>query len=135
MADSKMLPIGPDFHMDETVKKIVEMYRAKGFDVTPVQLGSSVSIKFSKDEDGVKKFIGLGLEITANFSLSENMLMISFSDAEWTGKIIGLAVGWFFCLIPMFIAGYGCAKQSELPKTIANDVQMLLAGGTIPFGK
>lgn len=133
--ETKMISIGPDFDMNGMVDKLTQMYRSKGFEVTAVQSGSAISVKFSKDEDGIKKFVGLGLEITANFTTNDNTLMINFSDAEWTGKIIGLAVGWLLCLIPLFIAGYGALQQSELPKKITNDIQMLLAGGTIPFGK
>ena len=139
MAETKMVPIGSDFQMNDMVEKLVKMYQAKGFEVNAVQTGDVVSIKFSKDNDGIKKFVGLALEVTANLSISNstsgNTLMINFTDAEWTGKIIGLAVGWFLCLIPFFIAVYGAIKQSELPKTITNDIKTLISGGYIPFGR
>ena len=129
-----MISINPDFDMNEMVDQLTQMYRSKGFEVTAVQMGNGISVKFSKDEDGIKKFVGLGLEITANFTVNNNTLMINFSNAEWTSKIIGLAVGWFLCLVPFITAAYGAFQQSELPKKIANDIQMLLAGGTMPFG-
>ena len=134
MAETKMLPIGPDFNMNELVGRLTQKYQAQGFDVVPMQMGDSVSIKFSKDNDGIKKFVGLCLEVTANLSVNNGQLIINFTDAEWTGKIIGLAVGWFLCLIPFLIAIYGAVKQSEFPKTITNDIRALMSGGSAPFG-
>ena len=58
----------------------------------------------------------LGTSMVAN-----GVLSINFSDGDWTGKIIGLVVGWFICLIPFITAIIGCVKQSQLPKSIGND--------------
>lgn len=145
MADTKMIPVNPDFDMVDLVTKLTQMYQAQGFEVSAIQAGTGVSIKFSKDDDGVKKFVGLALGITANISMGDNntlsnsssskALIINFSGAEWLGKIVGLAIGWVLCLIPFVIAGYGAIKQSELPKKIGNDIQTLVVGGTVPFGR
>lgn len=133
MAETKIIPVGPDFQMDGLVRKLAQLYTSKGFEVLPTQIGGNVSIKFSKDSEGIKKFVGLAQEVTATLSLSDSRLVIQFGDAEWTGKIIGLAVGWFFCLIPFFIAIYGAVRQSELPKKIANDIRGISGSGPTPF--
>lgn len=130
MADTKMIPINSDFNMDNMVSKFTQMYKAKGFDVVSTKMGSGVSIKISKDDDGIKKFVGLALGVTANITVSDNALMINFTDAEWVGKIIGICVGWFVCLIPAIIAVYGVIKQVEFPKTVANDIQMIINSET-----
>lgn len=131
MADStKMIPIGENFDLQHLVDQLIQNYRGKGFEVQAMQMGNGVSITFDKDNDGIKKFVGLALGIKATLSINNNMLMVTFSDAEWTGKIIALAVGWFLCLIPFFIGIYGALQQSELPKKIATDIQMIVGGAT-----
>ncbi|MCL2003968.1 MAG: hypothetical protein FWG72_08200 [Oscillospiraceae bacterium] len=127
MADTKTFPIGPNFNMNEMVAKLTQLYQSKGFQVSQIQIGTSVTLTFDKDTDGIKKFVGLGLGIKANISINNNALIVNFSDAEWTGKIIGLAVGWVLCLIPFLLACYGAVQQSDLPKKIGNDIQMLAA--------
>ena len=129
MADTKIIPISADFDLKNMVAKLTQTYQAKGFDVTAMQLGTGISIDFKKDDDGIKKFIGLALAIKANITLNENTMMINFTDAEWMGKIIALGIGWLLCLVPAFLGGYGAVKQLELPKTIGNDIQMIVGGG------
>lgn len=132
MADSRMIPIGPGFDMQAMISQVVQMYQAKGFTVSVMAFGGGVSIDFRKDDEGIKKYVGLALGIKANITVSNGTMMVDFTDAEWTGKIVGMAVGWFLCLIPFIIALVGCFKQSELPKTIANDIQMVVSGGAAP---
>ena len=126
MAEMKMVPIHPDFKMDDMTDKLIKLYQAKGFGVMSSKIGDTVSITFSKDNDGIKKFVGLAKEITANFTISNNggdaVLMINFTDAEWTGKIIGMVVGWFLCFIP-FLLPY-MAQYSNLD--CRNLLQMML---------
>lgn len=69
--------------------------------------------------------LGMGLGIKATISIKGNLLTVIYSDAEWTGKIIGLAVGWFICLVPFITAIIGSVNQNNLPKQINNDITML----------
>ncbi|HZK21605.1 MAG TPA: hypothetical protein VFC76_04925 [Oscillospiraceae bacterium] len=137
MAETKMIPIGQDFDLNEMVRSLIQIYQAKGFEVTAMQMGNGVSISFSKDDGGIKKIAGLALGVTANITINNNALMVNFTDAEWTGKIIaaiiGVFLGWILLLIPFFTAGYGAVKQMDLPKTIGKDIQMF-AGGGAPMG-
>lgn len=132
MAETKMIPISPNFDLNEMVTTLVQMYQAKGFEVMAMPMGQGVSISFEKDDSGIKKFLGLALGVTANITINNNTLMINFTDAEWTGKIIAVALG-VFLFIPFFTAGYGALKQSEFPKTIGKDIQIIAGGGT-PIG-
>lgn len=125
---TKMIPIGEGFDMQQLVNQLVQTYRGKGFEVQAMQMGNAVSVTFSKDDEGIKKFAGLALGIKAMLSVSNNMLMVSFSDAEWTGKIIAIAVGWILCLIPLFTGAYGAMQQSGLPNKIGDDIQMIVNG-------
>ena len=130
MADAKMIPIGADLDLNKLVNQIQQMYQGKGFEVTVAQMGQQITINFNKDADGIKKFVGLALAITANITINNNTMMINFTDAEWTGKIIALAVGWILCFVPFALGIYGAVKQSELPKIIGKDIQMLIASGS-----
>jgi len=87
-------------------------------------LGTGVSIDFRKDDGGIKKLVGLALGVKANIMVHDKMIIVDFTDAEWTGKILALAVGWIFCLIPFILGIIGCIKQSDLPKSIGNDIHM-----------
>jgi hypothetical protein len=130
MADTKVFQTGPDFDMSALVQSIKQTYQAKGFTVSAMKIGNGISIKFSKNADGITKFIGMAQEVTANLTLTDgNTLYVNFTDAEWTGKIVGFIIGWFLCFIPIIFAVMGCIKQIELPKQISTDIQMLIGGG------
>jgi hypothetical protein len=127
MASSKMFPVPQQFNMQEMIGRITQTYQIKGFSVTSVRMGAGVSIDFRKDDAGFKKFVGLALGVKANIMVQNGNMIINFSDAEWTGKIVAIAVGWILCLVPFFLGIIGCVKQSGLPNEIANDIQMIAA--------
>lgn len=134
MADTKMFPIGENFDFNGMVEEIQQTYQAKGFDVSAMQMGQGVSITFAKDDDGIKKFVGLGLAVTANISINNNNLVINFTDAEWMGKLIALGAGLLLSALCvgialLFTGGYGVVKQLDLPKMIGKDIQMIANGG------
>ena len=78
---------------------------------------------------GANYLFGLGQGITATLTVQKQTLMVTYSDAEWTGKIIGIAVGWFLCLIPFITGIIGAVRQSKLPDTITADIQCLISSG------
>ncbi len=127
MADSKMLPLGPNFNFNYTISQFVQMYQSKGFQVTSHTdaMGQAV-VTISKDIDSIKKYVGLALGVTANFSVNNNTLIINYTDEEWTGKIVGFIIGWFLCWIPCATSIYGAVKQFDLPKQIGSDVTSLM---------
>ena len=54
-----------------------------------------------------------------------NTVIISFSDAEWLGKIVGLVVGWFLCMVPFITAIIGTIQQLSLPKAIGDEAILI----------
>jgi len=120
-----IFPVGPHFNMQNVVTQVVQMYQAKGFSVTVLPMGPAVQIDFRKGDDGITKYAGLALGVKANLTFQAGNMVINFTDQEWTGKIVGLAVGWILCLIPFITSIVGCVQQSSLPKSIGTDIQML----------
>lgn len=125
MANDVMLNVSEGFDLGGFSQKLAEMYRMKGYSVTAVSMNKSWMLTFDKGTGGINTLLGLGEGIKATCAVSGNMLSVRFTDAEWTGKIIGLVVGWILCLIPFITAIIGCTRQSKLPKSIANDAMML----------
>lgn len=123
---SNMISIKPGFDMEAMITKLVSMYQSKGYSVVANFFSENAMVTFEKNGDGIKKFVGLTEGIKANFSINNNALIINFTEAEWNSKIIGFVVGFFLCWIPWIPAIIGTCKQTQLPKNIANDVQMLV---------
>ncbi|MCL2821219.1 MAG: hypothetical protein FWD38_10440 [Oscillospiraceae bacterium] len=130
MSETRTIPIGPGFNMDAMVSQLQQIYSGKGFYVTAIPYNSGVSVEFSKDLSGFKRWLGLGQGIRANMSISNGYLYTSFTDAEWTGKIVAIGVGWFMCLVPLITGIIGAVSQTDLPKNIVNDIMMLTSGSS-----
>lgn len=129
MATITMFPMPQNFNLQEVVEKVTQMYQAKGFAVTAMPMGAGASIDFKKNDGGIQKFVGLTLGVKANILIQGENIVVNYTDAEWTSKIIGFVVGWFLCWIPWITAIVGCVQQVELPKSIGNDIQMLASSG------
>lgn len=126
MADSLMVNVPENFNLDAMCQQLAEMYRAKGFTVNVANLNNSTIIEFDKGVGGINMILGLDLGIKATCTVNNGTLMINYSNAAWTGKIIGLCVGWLVCLVPFITAIVGAVKQSKFPKEISNDITMLI---------
>lgn len=123
-----MLNVKPSFDMEVFAGKITDTYRAKGFTVNSVMMNGNCIITFNKGTGGINTILGMGKGIKATFVRANDTLSINFSDAEWTGKIIAIAVGWFLCLVPFITGIIGAVGQIGLPKEITNDATMIAAG-------
>lgn len=123
--DGFMLNVKEGFDVSEFAQRLAEMYRVKGFMVNVATFDNSAVIQFNKGCGGMNMLFGMGLGIKAIATVNNGILNIAFSEAEWTGKIVGLVVGWLFCLIPFITAIIGCIKQSSLPKDISNDAMII----------
>ncbi len=133
MSETKIISVNPDFKLNDMVEKLIQTYQGKGFSVVANSVGNGVVIDFRKDDDGIKKYVGLAQGINANITPNNNTLTINFTDAEWAGKIVGFIIGWFLCWIPWIPVAIGGYNQMQLPTKIVNDIQMI-AGGAVPFG-
>lgn len=128
MASGFMLNVNEKFQLQAFCNQLAESYRAKGFMVNSAIMNSNTAqMVFDKGTGGINMLLGLGQGIKANITLSNGTLMVNFTDGDWTGKIIGLVVGWILCFVPFITAIVGCVKQSNLPKDIQNDATMLIA--------
>ncbi len=126
MADNLMLNVSAETDLNLVAERLAETYRMKGFQVSVANLNNSVMLTFDKGTGGINTVLGMGLGIKVTLSLKDNVLMVNYSEAEWTSKIIGIAVGWFLCLIPFITGIVGAMNQSKLPKEISNDITMIV---------
>lgn len=125
MANNVMFNVKPDFDMDLFANRLADTYRAKGFTVNVANMNGSCIITFDKGTGGINTLLGMGKGIKATCMLMNDTLNISFSDADWTGKIIACIVGWFLCLVPLITGIIGIVGQIGLPKEISNDATMI----------
>lgn len=126
MATNFTTNVSPNFDMDAFAAELEQMYRTKGFSVRTTKLNNGIQMIFDKGCGGINMLLGMGLGITANITVSNGVLNVMYANEEWTGKIIGLVVGWFLCLIPFITAIIGAFQQVELSKKINNDITLLV---------
>ena len=123
------LSIPSGYTLSNLCTKLKSVYESKGFIVSVFPFENTVRMQFDKGCGGANYLFGLGQGITATLTVQKQTLMVTYSDAEWTGKIIGIAVGWFLCLIPFITGIIGAVRQSKLPDTITADIQYLISSG------
>ncbi len=119
--------IPENFDLTVLADTLTQQYQMKGYVVRTVNMGGSVQIIFDKKTGGINNLLGMGEGITATCSIqgkNQEMLSVNFSNADWTGKIVGLVVGWFLCLVPFITAIIGTTRQLALPKDIANSIRI-----------
>ena len=127
MATNYIANVSPDFNLDAFANDLEQVYIMKGFSVRTIKLNNGVQMVFDKNCGGINMLLGMGLGITANITVNNGVLNISYTNEEWTGKIIGLVVGWFICMIPFITAIIGAVQQMDLSKNINNDAATLIA--------
>ena len=125
MAKSVMLKVNPSFNLEEFSNQLADMYRAKGYAVNVAMFNGNSIITFDKNTGGINMLLGMGEGIKATCTYNNENLIVNFSEGDWTGKIIGYAVGWFLCMIPFITAIIGTVKQTSLPKNISNDLTVI----------
>lgn len=128
MSSSFILSVSNNFNLGAYCQNIAQFYQMKGFIVNVAVFSPyNAQIIFDKDTRGINTILGLGIGLKASIVLNGNILSVTFSDAEWTGKVIGLVIGWFLCLIPLVTAVIGIIKQTDFPKQLQNDMTMIAA--------
>lgn len=129
MADTLTINVSNDFDLNMLAAKLRDNLQAQGFTVS-VALMSPYSTKLTLDKGcgGINMILGMGQGITANINLNGNLLYVNYADGDWTGKIIGLAIGWILCWIPFITSIIGCYNQINLPKKINTEISMIISG-------
>ena len=113
--------------MQTLINQLAMKYQREGYTVSVMPLGAGVTISFNKGS-GIQTVLGMCEGIKANIFAANGLLNVSFTDAQWTDKIIALCIGWIVCTIPWITGIIGLIAQLDLPKKIGNDIQILLAG-------
>ena len=134
MANPVTFNVPQNYDVQTLAFKLRDLYISKGFiaNVTGA-FPYNFTLRLEKNMGGINNLLGLGKAITVNLSLQGNVLILNYTDAEWTSKIVGLVVGWFLCLVPFVTAIIGSFAQYDLPGEISRDVTMLLPTvGTVP---
>ena len=125
MADTLMLDVDESLDLEALAEDLMDSFTAKGFVVRKNSMKNGVRLVFDKGCGGINYVLGMGLGVTATITKKGDTLTVSYSDAEWIGKIVGLAVGWFFCIVPFITAIIGAVGQMNLPKDINNEIAVL----------
>ena len=107
-------------------ERLRDTYQSKGFRVNLMTMKNGVRIKFDKNCGGINMLLGLGKGITAVCTKQGDSLVVNYSDGDWVGKIVGLAVGWLMCLIPFITALVGLFGQFSLPKEINDEIMVII---------
>lgn len=124
MSKSITLPTSENFNITKALESAKAQLQAQGYEVAVCPMGEkNATITVSKDNDGFKKFIGLGVECTVSLTVMNGGSLIANIESTWTNKIIALCVGWFLCWIPIITGIIGCMSQSDLPKKITTAIQ------------
>ena len=129
MSKNVMLNVKPEFELGVFAQRLGDTYRAKGYDVRPLEMNGMYILTFSKNDSGLNHWMGLGEEIKVTCSVNNGVLTLALADdGAWTGKIVALVVGWFVCCIPFITGIVGCVRQTTLTKNVENDATMIVAG-------
>ena len=118
MSDMRVMPCRYETNVHMVAQSVAQGMMGQGYAVMVQGMNeNSVMMTVSKDADGFKNVMGMGVECHVTMTKFNNSLNITI-DSEWTNKIIACAIGWLFCLIPLITGIVGCVSQSELPGKI-----------------
>ena len=129
MANNFTANIAEGFDLAAFAEEIKEQYQAKGFQVRSIKTKTSIKLVFDKNCGGINNLLGLGQGISATCAMQgkeKDILSVNFTNGDWTGKIVGLATGWFLCLVPFITAIVGIVRQSSLAGEIENDMLAII---------
>lgn len=126
MADTLMMNVTRGFSLEMLGQSLQAKYNAKGFQIHIANVPNGLIIQFDKGCGGINTLLGMGKGITANCTLQGDNLIVNYTEAEWLGKIIGLAVGWVLCFVPFVTALIGCIGQISLPKEINAEITLIV---------
>ena len=122
-----MANVSEEFDVQAMAEELAANLQAKGYTARAVKMKNGARIAIEKGRGGINTILGMGEGITVAIMKQGNeTLVATFSDAEWTSKIIGFVVG-FLCLIPFITAIIGTIRQLSLPKSIESELALLVS--------
>lgn len=128
MSKTSTITLTENYDLKAILKLAEQQLQAQGYEVNSAVMGpKSGTITVSKDRDGVKNLIGMGVECRATISaIGENSMTINV-ESEWGNKILALAIGWILCWVPFITGIIGCSNQSSLPNKVITAIQSAAA--------
>lgn len=118
------IPINESFNLSEALQLAEERLTAEEYAVTAsVYSPQSAKMTVSKDMNGIKQHVGMGVECEVNFTVMNATILDITINSTWSNKIIALAVGWILCWVPFVTGCIGCANQSKLPQKIEDTLK------------
>ena len=125
MADNTLINVSDAFDMKVFAGALCDSFRMRGYEANFVINQENATVTIEKNTGGINMILGLGESITVSCIKNNDILSLSFTEEEWIWKIIGLAVGWFLCFIPLITSLVGIVNQTKLPKTIASEARLI----------
>lgn len=132
MATPISFALTPDFDLQSVVGQLGVMFQRKGYHVRSYPLGAGACLELAKNKGGLNAVIGRCEGLKVHFMPGATMLNVSFSEEEWTDKVIAFVVGWFSCGITWITGLVGLYNQSRLPKEVESGLRLILGSNSIP---
>lgn len=118
-AKQMQIPIGEDFNLSKALELTKERFSNEGYNATATVFSPQCGkMTINKDMDGIKQYMGMGVECEANFTIMNGIVLSVSIESTWSNKIIALAVGWILCWVPFVTGCIGCSNQNKLPRKI-----------------
>lgn len=132
MSGFMQISVAPELSLEQIITVASQSLCNQGYEVRSQILGpASAEIFVSKDREGLKNALGMGVECHSAITLTAPGQLNVTTDSVWTNKIIAIAVGCFLCWIALFTGIVGCIGQSDLPKKITTAITL---AGTSAMG-
>ena len=93
MASPIAFSLPQNFDLQNVVGRLGRSFQLKGYAVRSYPVGAGACLEVSRNTGGLNTVIGRCEGIKINFMPGANLLNVSFSDEQWTDKIIGYVVG------------------------------------------
>ncbi|MBQ6018546.1 MAG: hypothetical protein IJL26_00065 [Clostridia bacterium] len=134
MAVTKMIPVAAGTDINQIVGGAAQNLQSQGYEILTSIMGpESATMTVKRDRDGFKNVVGLGLECRVTLMLINGTQLNVNIDHEWTNKIIAIAIGWFFCLVPFITGIVGAVNQNDLPEKISTALMAAANGGATGY--